>query len=381
MRDFFYAPNMHGVDWPAQRAKYAALLPSVATRNDLTYLIGEMISELHIGHAYVGGGDRIEAPRIKTGPRRRALPRPRLPRLQDRQDPPRRKLAVQTRSPLTELGVNVKAGDFILAVNGQPVRDLANIYSASSVPSASRSSSARIPHPPTPAPRITVVPIADEAALCYEQFVADNIAYVAKKTDGKVGYLHIPDMGPEGLNEFVRRFYPQLNKQALIVDVRGNGGGNVSPMIIERLQRELTLINVRRNGTSNGNPNGMLLGPKVTLLNEYSASDGDLFPYRFRETGLGKLIGKRSWGGVVGITNSLPFTDGGDLRKPEFALYSKDGKGWIIEGHGVDPDIVVDNDPAREFRGEDQQLNKGIEVILEVEDQGPNPAFAPRLAE
>ena len=367
MRDFFYAPNMHGVDWPAQRAKYAALLPSVATRNDLTYLIGEMISELHIGHAYVGGGDRIEAPRIKTGllgaelsrdPASRAYKVDKILRGENWQ--------TKTRSPLTELGVNVKAGDFILAVNGQPVRDLANIYSAL-VGTVGKQVVLRVNSTPTDAGArdITVVPIADEAALYYEQFVADNIAYVAKKTDGKVGYLHIPDMGPEGLNEFVRRFYPQLNKQALIVDVRGNGGGNVSPMIIERLQRELTLINVRRNGTPNGNPNGMLLGPKVTLLNEYSASDGDLFPYRFRETGLGKLVGKRSWGGVVGITNSLPFTDGGDLRKPEFAPYSKDGKGWIIEGHGVDPDIVVDNDPAREFRGEDQQLDKGIEVILE----------------
>jgi tricorn protease len=172
-------------------------------------------------------------------------------------------------------------------------------------------------------------------------------------------------MGPEGLNEFVRRFYPQLTRQALIIDVRGNGGGNVSPMIIERLRRELALVNMRRNGTPAANPSGMLLGPKVTLMNEYSASDGDLFAYRFREHGLGKLVGKRSWGGVVGISGSLPFTDGGSLNKPEFAPYAKDGKNWIIEGHGVDPDIVVDNDPTREFKGEDQQLDKAIEVILE----------------
>jgi tricorn protease len=124
------------------------------------------------------------------------------------------------------------------------------------------------------------------------------------------------------------------------------------------------MVNVRRNGTPATNPGQMLLGPKVTLLNEYSASDGDIFPYRFREHGLGKLVGKRSWGGVVGISNTLPFIDGGDLRKPEFAPYAKDGSKWIMEGHGVDPDIVVDNDPAREFRGEDQQLDQGIAVIL-----------------
>ena len=367
MRDFFYAPNMHGVDWPAQRTKYAALLPSVSTRNDLTYLIGEMISELHIGHAYVGGGDRIEASRIKTGLLGAEISRDAASRAY-RIDKilPGENWQTKTRSPLTELGVNVRAGEYILAVNGQSVRDLANLYTAL-IGTVGKQVVLRVNAQPTDegARDVTVIPIADEAPLYYEQFVAQNMAYVAQKTGGKIGYLHIPDMGPEGLNEFVRRFYPQLNKQGLIIDVRGNGGGNVSPMIIERLQRELTMINIRRNGTPSTNPAQMLLGPQVTLLNEYSASDGDLFPYRFREKGLGKLIGKRSWGGVVGISGSLPFTDGGDLRKPEFAPYAKDGKSWIIEGHGVDPDIVVDNDPAREFRGEDQQLDKGIEVILE----------------
>ncbi|MDB6095125.1 MAG: protease [Verrucomicrobia bacterium] len=367
MRDFFYAPNMHGVDWPGQREKYGALVPYVSTRNDLTYLIGEMIGELHIGHSYVGGGDRNEAPRIRTGllgaevsrdPASRAY---RIDRIL-----PGENWQTGTHSPLTEIGINVKAGDFILAINGQPTRDLANLYTAL-IGTVGKQVVLRVNSQPVDAGArdLTIVPIGDEAPLYYEAWVQQNIAYVSKKSGGKVGYLHIPDMGPEGLNAFVSHFYPQLNKQALIVDVRGNGGGNVSPMIIERLQRELTMINIRRNGTPSTNPEQMLLGPKVTLLNEYSASDGDLFPYRFRAAGLGKLIGKRSWGGVVGISGSLSFTDGGTLNKPEFAPYAKDGKSWIIEGHGVDPDIVVDNDPAREFRGEDQQLDKGIEVILE----------------
>ncbi len=367
MRDFFYAPNMHGIDWAGQRDKYGALLPYVNTRNDLTYLIGEMIGELHIGHTYVTPGDRPEAPRVRTG----------LLGAQVSRDPVSRAYRIdkilpgenwqnRTHSPLTEIGVNVKAGDYILAVNGHSVRDLANIYSAL-IDTVGKQVVLRVNSQPVEegARDITIVPIGDEAPLYYDAWVQHNIDYVASKTGGKVGYLHIPDMGPEGLNEFVRRYYPQLDKQALIIDVRGNGGGNVSPMIIERLQRELTMINIRRNGTPTPNPAQTMLGPKVTLLNEYSASDGDLFPYRFRENGLGKLIGKRSWGGVVGIAGTLPFTDGGGLTKPEFAPYSKDGKTWIIEGHGVDPDIVVDNDPAREFRGEDQQLDKGIEVILE----------------
>jgi tricorn protease len=367
LRDFFYDPGMHGVDWPAQKEKYRTLLPHVATRNDLTYVIGEMIAELNVGHAYVGGGDRDSAPRVKTG----------LLGAQVSRDVPSRAYRIdkilrgenwqtKTRSPLTELGVNVNPGDYILAINGQAVAELDNLYTAL-IGTAGQQVVLRVNSRPTDegARDVTVVPIADEAPLYYESWVQGNIDYVAQKTGGKVGYLYIPDMGPDGLNEFVRRFYPQLNRQALIIDVRGNGGGNVSPQIIERLRRELAMINVRRNGTPATNPANMLLGPKVTLLNEYSASDGDIFPYRFREHGLGKLIGKRSWGGVVGISNTLPFIDGGDLRKPEFAPYAKDGRNWIMEGHGVDPDIVVDNDPAREFRGEDQQLDKAIEVILE----------------
>jgi tricorn protease len=195
--------------------------------------------------------------------------------------------------------------------------------------------------------------------------VEKNIETVNKATDGKVGYIHIPDMGANGLNEFAKHFYPQLRKESLIIDDRGNGGGNVSPMIAERLGRELAMIGYQRNGSPSTNPGGMHLGPKVLLLDEFSASDGDIFPYRFRKYNLGKLIGKRSWGGVVGIRGSLPFVDGGFMNRPEFSRYDNDGKEWIMEGHGVDPDIVVDNDPATEFGGTDEQLQKAIDVIKE----------------
>jgi tricorn protease len=184
-------------------------------------------------------------------------------------------------------------------------------------------------------------------------------------TNGKVGYIHIPDMGVTGLNEFAKYYYPQLSKRALIVDDRGNGGGNVSPMIIERLSRELVMMEMSRNTSQSTSPGGILWGPKVCLIDCYSASDGDLFPYRFRAMKIGKIIGMRSWGGVVGIRGSLPFIDGGTMSKPEFAHYGVAEKDWVIEGHGVDPDIVVDNDPAKEYVGDDEQLNKAIEVILE----------------
>jgi tricorn protease len=186
---------------------------------------------------------------------------------------------------------------------------------------------------------------------------------VSKKTNGQVGYIHIPDMGLEGLNEFTKQYFPQIRKRGLIVDVRGNGGGFVSPLVIDRLRRTLVMIEIARNGTPQTNPPQTFLGPMVALCNEFSASDGDIFPYRFKANGLGKLIGKRTWGGVVGIRNPLPLTDGGQLFRPEFAPFSKDGKEWVIEGHGVDPDIVVDNDPTKEFRGEDEQLNRAIEEI------------------
>jgi tricorn protease len=368
MRDYFYVSNMHGVDWPAMRAKYAALLPYVRHRNDLTYVIGEMISELNVGHAYVGGGERAnEAPRVKTGllggefsrdASSRAYRIDRILRGENWQD--------KTRSPLTELGVDVSEGEFILAVDGKQVRDLPNL-NAALVGTVGKQVTLQVNSRPTAegAREVVVTPIADEAPLYYYNWVQKNIAYVSEKTGGKVGYVHIPDMGTNGLNEFVKYYYPQLGKRALIVDDRGNGGGNVSGQIIERLRREIVGVNMYRDTTPFTTPDQAFVGPMVCLLNEFSASDGDIFPYRFKTHGLGKLIGKRSWGGVVGIRGSLPLVDGGTLTRPEFTFYSVDGKQWMIEGRGVDPDIVVDNDPWKEFHGVDQQLDKAIEVILE----------------
>jgi tricorn protease len=366
MRDFFYSPTMNGVDWKAMRDKYAALLPYVNHRNDLTYLIGELIGELNNGHTYVAGGERPPAPRIKLG----------LLGAQLSRDPSSRDYRIDrilpgenwsddTRSPLTEIGLNVKAGDYILAVNGTPVSSVPNIYDTL-IDTAGKQVILKVNSKPTDAGArdITVVPTDDESPLYYLDWVQHNIAEVAKRTNGEVGYLHIPDMGEPGLNEFTKLFFPQVRKKGLIVDIRGNGGGFVSPLVIERLRRALVMVDMARNMTvPQPNPPQTFLGPMVGLINEFSASDGDIFPYRFKTLGLGKLIGKRTWGGVIGIRNPLPLVDGGQFFKPEFAPYSKDGKGWIIESHGVDPDIVVDNDPAKEYEGDDQQLDRAIEEI------------------
>jgi tricorn protease len=385
MRDFFFSPTMNGADWPAMKAKYEALVPYAQTRYDLTYLLGELIGEIHSGHTYVGGGDAPKAPRVPMGllgaelsrdPQSRAY---RIDKIIHGEN-----WAEDERSPLTEIGVNVSEGDYIVAVDGKPVRDMANIYSAL-VGTAGKQVVLRVNSKPVDegARSVTVVPTGNEAPLYYYAWVKRNTDYVNEKTGGKVGYIHIPDMGFEGLSEFAKHFYPQLRKQALIIDDRGNGGGFVSPMVIERLSRQLVLVGKARNSTPVSNPNDMVVGPKVVLIDEFSASDGDIFPYRFKTDGLGKLIGKRTWGGVVGIRGTLPFVDGGFLNKPEFASYAKDGKDWPIEGHGVDPDIVVENDPAKEFSGVDQQLDRAIaEIVLEMMANGktlpPPPPFPDR---
>jgi len=365
MRDFFVAPTMNAVDWKAMRDKYAALLPFVNHRNDLTYLLGELIGELNSGHTYVGGGERPGTPRIKLGllgaefSRDSATRTYRIERILAGEN-----WNKHTRSPLTDVGVNVKAGDYILAINNTPVSSLPNLYDAL-IGTAGKQVILRVNSKPTDAGArdVTVMPIDDEAPLYYLDWVQKNIDYVTKKTGGEIGYLHIPDMGRPGLDEFTKLYFPQIRKHALIVDVRGNGGGFVSPLVIERLRRALVMVGIARNGMPQTDPPQTFTGPMVTLINEFSASDGDIFPYRFKTLGLGKLIGKRTWGGVIGIRDSLPLMDGGQFFKPEFAVYSKDGKQWIIEGHGVDPDVVVDNDPGKEFKGEDEQLDRAIQEI------------------
>jgi len=376
MRDFFYRPTMHGTDWKAMHDKYAVLLPYVNNRHDLNYLIGELIGELNIGHAYVGGGDRPMPERISTGLLGAKLSRDASGYYKIDKILKGANWNNDLRSPLTEMGVDANEGDYIIAINGASTKEMNDIY-AQLVNTAGKQVELTINKVPEEkgSHKALVLPISKESDLYYYNWVQNNIKKVSDATNGEVGYIHIPDMGVEGLNEFVKYFYPQLNKKALIIDDRGNGGGNVSPMIIERLSRQLTRSNVARNVTSvSHTPHEMMLGPKVLLVNQYSASDGDLFPYGFKKHKLGKVIGVRTWGGVTGIRGSLPFVDGTSLNKPEFGTYSADESKWIIEGHGVDPDIVVDNDPAIEYQGDDQQLDKAIEVIKdELKNYKPLP--------
>lgn len=380
MKYFLYAPNMQGLNWPEIQKKYEPLLPFVNNRNDLNYIIGEMIGEISIGHSYVGGGDKPSPVRIKMGLLGAKIERDasgyyKIVRILKGEN-----WTSEARSPLTEVGVDAKEGDFIIAINGKSTREMNDINEAMinkadiqvelTLNAVASDAGVR---------KVIVVPTDNEAGLFYYNWVQNNIQKVSDATNGEVGYIHIPDMGVEGLNEFVKHFYPQLSKRALIIDDRGNGGGNVSPMIIERLNREMTMINMARNTEAAPGRLEMQWGPKCILIDNYSASDGDLFPFQFKKLKIGKAIGKRTWGGVVGIRGTLPFIDGGMMMRPEFAPYDTDGKNWIIEGHGVDPDIEVDNDPAREYAGEDQQLNKAIEQMKEELQSWPKelPAMPP----
>ncbi len=382
MKDFFYDPGMHGVDWPAMRERYRPLAAAVGHRADLTYVIGEMIGELSAGHTYVGGGEMAVPRKVNVGVLGAKYERDaktgylRIAKILKGQNWDR-----SLKNPLTEVGVGVKEGDFIVAVAGRGTDKLSDMGEAL-YNTVGRQVTLKVNAVPEEkgSREVVVVPVATENRLYYHTWVEENVAKVAKATGGKAGYIHIPDMGTEGLNEFVKYFYPQLRKKALIIDVRGNGGGNVSPQIAERLMREMVMVEVGRNGAPGPDPGASVLGPLVCLCDEFSASDGDIFPYRFKTLKLGKVVGKRTWGGVVGIREPLPLLDGGALFKPEFAPYAADGKDWIIEGHGVEPDIVVENDPAREFAGTDDQLNKAIEVILEElktkgRDIPPVPAY------
>lgn len=377
MREFFYASNMHGVDWKAMHDKYAPLLPYVNHRDDVNYLIGELIGELNIGHAYVNGGDRPTPERVKTGLLGASLEADKSGYFKIAKILKGENWRNSSRSPLTEPGVHVSEGDYIIAIDGNSTKEGSDPYKLLSG-KANQLVELTVNDKPNEkgARTVLIKTISDESDLYYYNWVQTNIEKVHKATNGRVGYIHIPDMGPDGLNEFVKYFYPQLTKEALIIDDRGNGGGNVSPMIMERLRRELVFYSMRRNQQLfDKSPTKMLNGPKVLLINGYSASDGDLFPYRFKTHKEGKIIGKRSWGGVVGITGSLPFIDGADLRKPEFAPFAKDGSDFIIEGYGVDPDIEIDNDPYQEYMGIDNQLNKAVEVILN--ELKTNPVSTP----
>jgi tricorn protease len=372
-RDWFYVSNMHGYDWAKVRDEYKTWLPFVAHRSDLNYVISEMISELTVQHAYIDGGDFNVPPRARValpGARfevDKAANRYRISKIfegQNEED--------IYRSPLTEVGVSAKAGDYVLQVNGENVTADKDIYQylrnrADSPVLLTVNSTPDL----AGARQISFRPITDEGNLIYLDWIAANRRRVAEMTNGRVGYIHIPDMGAAGIREFIKWYYPQLDKEGMVVDVRANGGGNVSRMIIERLRRKTLGGNFfRTNDAVTTYPDSAAPNAMVAILNENSASDGDIFPYMFRQAGLGTLVGKRSWGGVVGISNRGGLIDGGTVNVPEFGMINLKGE-WVIEGYGVDPDIEIENDPKSVIAGKDPQLERAVEEVMKKINAGP----------
>jgi tricorn protease len=367
-RDYFYVENMHGFDWNRLRAKYQPLLEDVANRADLNYVISEMIAELTVQHAYIEGGD-LGLPKRPFV----ALPGARFEL--DAKSGRYRIAKIFTgeneeehyRSPLTEVGVDAHAGDYVLSINGRELKAGTDPYELLQAPADQPVEWRVAPSADGAGARtIRYRPLKSETALLYLAWANANRARVDTLSHGRLGYIHLPDMGEAGFREFIKWWYPQVRKEGLVVDARDNGGGNISQMLLERLAAELRGTRFSRNQTATGTyPSVVQPGPKAALINETTGSDGDIFAYQFRDWKIGQLIGKRTWGGVVGITDHGTLLDGGKVYVPEFGTADAAGH-WIIEGHGVDPDIEVEQAPADVLRGSDPQLERAVLELMKL---------------
>ncbi len=376
-RDFFYDPGMHGVDWDAMRERYGKLIDDAATRWDVNFVIGELIAELSSSHTYRGGGDVQRAPRqgvgllgvdfaLENGAYRIARILRGAP------------WDSEVRSPLDQPGVDVKEGDYLLAVNHVPL-DTSKDPWAAFAGLAGQTVLLTVNGTPSMdgAREVLVETMKSEYRLRNLAWINDHRTKVEEATEGKVGYVYVPDTGINGQTELVRQFIGQYDKPGLIVDERFNSGGQIPDRFVELLNRPLYNYWAVRDGHDWQWPPVAHHGPAVMLINGWSGSGGDAFPYYFRKAGVGPLIGMRTWGGLIGISGAPVLIDGGRVTVPTFGIYSTDGK-WIIEGHGVDPDIEVVDDPTAMAKGHDPQLEKAIEVVMkQLTENPPTPPERP----
>ncbi len=365
-RDFYWDPNMGGLDWKKVGQRYEVLLPWVAHRADLNYIIGEMIAELSTSHTYVGAGDVPEWKKVNVG----------MLGVDYQVDHglyrfkkiyPGENWNDQTRSPLTEPGVKVKQGDYLIAVNGAEVKTSQNPY-AYFQNLAGQVVTLRVNDKPGAegAWDITVKPIANENALRYYDWVESCRKRVEIATGGRIGYMHVPNTSIAGVIMFDKYLAAQVGKEGLIVDERFNAGGSIPDFYTEKLQRQLLALIAPRDGKDVPWPPLAIYGPKVMIVNEMAGSGGDAFPWFFKREKIGPIVGTRTWGGLVGISRGLPLMDGGFVTAPEAGFWATDHGGeWIVENHGVDPDITVDQRPDLVVKGEDPQLDKAIELAKE----------------
>ena len=370
-RDYFWTEDMSNVDWENVYQRYLPLLERIATRAEFSDLMWEMQGELGTSHAYESGGDYRSSPNYAQGclgadfvydPENNGYRITHIVRgdtWSERRD-----------SPLNAPGVNVQEEDVLLSIGGQQVSQnvspgelLVNLAGQEVQTTFKNASDGekRV---------VTIKVLGGESELRYREWVAQNRKYVHEKTDGKVGYVHIPDMGRRGYAEFHRGYLAEVSYPGLLIDVRYNGGGNVSQLILEKLSRHRIGYAVPRWGTPNPYPAASVLGPMVTVTNENAGSDGDIFSHCFKLMKLGKLIGKRTWGGVIGISPHQGFVDGGSTTQPEFSFWFVD-VGWNVENYGTDPDIEVDYRPQDYIAEGDPQLDRAIEILLQEMEENP----------
>jgi len=366
-RDFYWDPEMTGHDWKKIGARYEALLPWVAHRSDLNYLIGEMISELSTSHTYVGGGDQPQKPRVSVGMLGADFEPDggyyRITKIY-----PGENWNDATRSPLTEPGLKVKAGDYLISVDGQEARANQDVYSYFQ-DLAGKLVSLKINNKPGSdgAWEITVKPAGNEAGMRYLDWIAANRRKVEEATGGRIGYMHVPDTTIPGIIAFDKQFTAQLDKDGIIVDERDNSGGQIPDFYTEKLKRQLLALVAPRDTKDIPWPPVGIFGPKVMIVNELAGSGGDAFPWFFHREKIGPIVGTRTWGGLVGIGNVQPLRDGGFVTAPGFGFWSTDNGGeWIVENHGVDPDYLVPQRPDLVVSGHDPQLEKAIDLAKEA---------------
>ena len=375
-RDYFYATNYHGRDWPAMKKKYAQFLPHLAHRGDLARLIQWMASELAVGHSYGGGGDARRKPGVVPGGLLGADVEVVGDRYRIRKVYGGLNWTPTLRAPLTEPGVDVQAGEYLLAVNGVDLRaSTTNLHAPFENTAGTLVELTVGPNADGSGSRtVKVVPIESEAALRNRDWVEGNLRKVTDATKGRVAYVYVPNTAGLGHEYFKRYFYPQTGRDAVIVDERFNGGGQVADYYIDLLRRPLVSYWATRHGEPIRTPSAAILGPKVMITDETAGSGGDLLPWMFRKFGLGPIVGKRTWGGLVGILGYPVLMDGGTVTAPNLAIYTEDG--WVVENEGVPPDIEVEQTPADVIAGKDPQLERAIQVALEA--LAASPARVPQ---
>ena len=369
-REFFYDPNLHGLDLGWAQKKYAPYVEAVASRMDLNYLFAEMLGEITVGHLGVGGGDIPRAERVPTGLLGADYAiengRYRFARIYSGEN-----WNPQFLAPLTQPGVNVKSGEYLLAVDGREITGTDNVFKFFEAKAGKQVVLTVGPEPKMEGSReVTVVPISSETALRNFAWIENNRRYVERATRGKAAYVYMPDTAFGGYTYFNRYFYAQVGREALIVDERFNGGGMLATDIIERFGRKMMSLVATRDGEDEVQPQGAIFGPKVMLINEFAGSGGDAMPWYFQRAKVGPLVGKRTWGGLVGRAGSPSLMDGGYVTAPSSGVWSPDGH-WIAENIGVIPDVEVEHDPELVRLGKDPQLDRAIEIVMDALAKNP----------